>query len=315
MIACRGSTPRCTTPSSSCWRVWPAPTGSSTRRHPDGAVRGDPPGRARRYRAAAGHAPPARRRGASRRPRRPRAAGDARRPHVAGRRRRRRCAHRPPPRRQADRARARPPPPRGVHQRDRLSASGLLFLSPCRWCPWSSSAPRAESASSTSTPPAQRADHLPRQPDRRHGRQPGRRAAAAPGVRRTRTRTSRSTSTRRAARSTRGSRCTTRCSSSSRTWRRSAAAIAMSMGSLLLTGGAKGKRFSLPNSRHPDPPAVRGLRGPVDGHRDPRAGDHQDPQAGRRDLRPPHGAGRGARPRRHGARPLLQGRSRPPSTA
>ena len=73
-------------------------------------------------------------------------------------------------------------------------------------------------------PAAQRADHLPRHADRRHGRQPDRRPAAAPGVRRTPTRTSRSTSTRRAARSTRGWRSTTRCSSSSPTSRRSASA-------------------------------------------------------------------------------------------
>ena len=44
-------------------------------------------------------------------------------------------------------------------------------------------------------------------------------------------------------------RSTTRCSSSSPTCRRSAAAIAMSMGSLLLTAGAPGKRMALPNSR------------------------------------------------------------------
>ena len=84
--------------------------------------------------------------------------------------------------------------------------------------------------------------------------------------------------------------------------------IAMSMGSLLLTGGAKGKRFSLPNSRHPDPPAVGRLRGPVDRHRDPRARDPQHPPADRRDLRPPHRPVGRAGPRRHGARPVLQGR-------
>ena len=66
---------------------------------------------------------------------------------------------------------------------------------------------------------------------------------------RTPTRTSRSTSTRPAARSTRGWRSTTRCSSSSPTIQTICVGIAMSMGSLLLTGGAKGKRFSLPNSR------------------------------------------------------------------
>ena len=58
----------------------------------------------------------------------------------------------------------------------------------------------------------------------------------------------------------------------------------------------------------PDPPAVRRLRGPVDRHRDPRAGDPQHPQADRRDLRPSHRADRGAGAPRHGARPLLQAR-------
>ena len=56
--------------------------------------------------------------------------------------------------------------------------------------------------------------------------------------------------------------------------------IAMSMGSLLLAGGAAGKRFSLPNSRiliHQ--PSAR-LRGPVDGHRDPRPRDPQDAPRG-----------------------------------
>ena len=52
-----------------------------------------------------------------------------------------------------------------------------------------------------------------------------------------------------AARSTPAWRSTTRCSSSSPTSRRSAAAIAMSMGALLLAGGAKGKRMALPNSK------------------------------------------------------------------
>ena len=57
--------------------------------------------------------------------------------------------------------------------------------------------------------------------------------------------------------------------------------IAMSMGSLLLTGGAKGKRFSLPEQPTADPPAVGGLRGPVDRHRDPRPRDPQRSPADR----------------------------------
>ncbi len=81
--------------------------------------------------------------------------------------------------------------------------------------------------------------------------------------------------------------------------------IAMSMGSLLLAGGAKGKRMALPNSQDPDPPAVSRLRGPVDRHRDPCQGDHRHPRAGRPDLRPPHRADGRAGPSRHGARPVL----------
>ena len=44
-------------------------------------------------------------------------------------------------------------------------------------------------------------------------------------------------------------RSTTRCASSSPTWRRSCCGIAMSMGSLLLAGGTPGKRAALPNAR------------------------------------------------------------------
>ena len=47
--------------------------------------------------------------------------------------------------------------------------------------------------------------------------------------------------------------------------------IAMSMGALLLAGGAHGKRMALPNA-NPDPPGVLQLPGPGDRHRDPRPG-------------------------------------------
>ena len=85
--------------------------------------------------------------------------------------------------------------------------------------------------------------------------------------------------------------------------------IAMSMGSLLLAGGAKGKRMALPNSRiliHQPSAGFEGQSTDIEIHvtRDP-----QDAQADRRDLRQAHGSARGAGPRRHGARPLLQGRS------
>jgi ATP-dependent Clp protease protease subunit len=80
--------------------------------------------------------------------------------------------------------------------------------------------------------------------------------------------------------------------------------IAMSMGSLLLTGGAHGKRFALPNSRILIHQPSAGFEGR---HRDPRPRDPQRPQAHRRDLRQAHRPGRGAGALRHGARPLLQG--------
>lgn len=71
--------------------------------------------------------------------------------------------------------------------------------------------------------------------------------------------------------------------------------MAASMGSLLLTAGAKGKRFALPNARvmvHQPPAAPRArrrTRGP--GPRDPGIAQAAEP-----DLRDPHGpAGRGDR--------------------
>ena len=57
--------------------------------------------------------------------------------------------------------------------------------------------------------------------------------------------------------------------------------VAMSMGSLLLAAGTKGKRASLPNSQDPHPPALGGLRRPVDGHRDPRPRDPEHARADR----------------------------------
>jgi ATP-dependent Clp protease protease subunit len=64
-----------------------------------------------------------------------------------------------------------------------------------------------------------------------------------------RTRTSISISTRRAGRCRPGCRSTTPCSSSSRTCRRCAWGRPAQWGRFLLTAGAKGKRFALPNSR------------------------------------------------------------------
>ena len=91
--------------------------------------------------------------------------------------------------------------------------------------------------------------------------------------------------------------------------------IAMSMGSLLLAGGAKGKRMCAAELAHPHPPAVGGLRGPVDRHRDPRGGDPQDPQADRRDLRQAHGAAGGASCTATWSATASSRPTRPPSTA
>ena len=84
--------------------------------------------------------------------------------------------------------------------------------------------------------------------------------------------------------------------------------IAMSMGSLLLMGGAKGKRFSLPNSRiliHQPSAGFEGQSTDIEIHAreilNIRAAD-------RRDLRPSHRAADRAGPHRHGARPVLQAR-------
>ena len=134
-------------------------------------------------------------------------------------------------------------------QRRRLTRARLLFLSPCPWSPWSSSAPRAASASSTST----RACST---------------SASSSSARRSTTR-SRTWSSRSC------------CTSSPQDPDKDISiyinspggsiyaglavydtmqfikpdvaticvGIAMSMGSLLLTGGANGKRMALPNSR------------------------------------------------------------------
>ena len=63
--------------------------------------------------------------------------------------------------------------------------------------------------------------------------------------------------------------------------------IAMSMGSLLLAGGAKGKRFSLPNSRiliHQPSAGFEGQSTDIEIH----AREILNIRSGRRDLRPPH---------------------------
>ena len=144
--------------------------------------------------------------------------------------------------------------------------------------------------------------------------QPHRRPAPAPGVRRPRQGHLDLHQLAGRRRSTRAWRSTTRCSSSSPTCTTICFGIAMSMGSLLLTGGAKGKRLSLPNSPDPDPPAVGRLRGPVHGHRDPRPRDPQDARADRRDLRPPHRAARSSRSTRTWSATASSRPTRPSST-
>ena len=71
--------------------------------------------------------------------------------------------------------------------------------------------------------------------------------------------------------------------------------IAMSMGSLILAGGAEGKRSALPNSPHPDPPAARRLPGPGVGHRDPRRGGPRSCAGGWRRSTPSTPAARARR--------------------
>ena len=91
--------------------------------------------------------------------------------------------------------------------------------------------------------------------------------------------------------------------------------IAMSMGSLLLTGGAKGKRMALPNSRiliHQPSAGFEGQSTDIEIHA---ARDPQDPQADRRDLRQAHGAARGAGPHATWSATASSRPIRPPSTA
>ena len=84
--------------------------------------------------------------------------------------------------------------------------------------------------------------------------------------------------------------------------------IAMSMGSLLLTGGAKGKRMALPNSRiliHQPSAGFEGQATDIEIH----AAEILKTRKRIDEIYSvPHGAAGGAGAPRHGARPLLQGR-------
>ena len=67
--------------------------------------------------------------------------------------------------------------------------------------------------------------------------------------------------------------------------------VAMSMGALLLAGGAAGQADGAAQLEDPDPPGLGRLPGPGDRHRDPRQGDHRRPPPPRRDHRQAHRPG------------------------
>ena len=80
--------------------------------------------------------------------------------------------------------------------------------------------------------------------------------------------------------------------------------IAMSMGALLLAGGAKGKRMALPNCEDPDPPGLERVPGAGDGYRDPGARGHLDQAPAGGDHRPALGTAARQGLQGHGARLL-----------
>ena len=85
--------------------------------------------------------------------------------------------------------------------------------------------------------------------------------------------------------------------------------VAMSMGSLLLAAGTKGKRAALPNSRiliHQPSAGFEGQSTDIEIHAREIL---KVRESHRRDLRRTHGPIRGAGAPRHGARPLLHGRA------
>ena len=80
--------------------------------------------------------------------------------------------------------------------------------------------------------------------------------------------------------------------------------IAMSMGALLLAGGAKGKRMALPNAKILIHQVSLRLPGPGDRHRDPRPRGHRPAPPARRDHRRALGQGRREGPVRYRTRLL-----------
>ena len=71
--------------------------------------------------------------------------------------------------------------------------------------------------------------------------------------------------------------------------------VAMSMGSLLLTGGREGQAPRAAQLADAHPPALGRLRGPVHRHRDPRPRDPRHARADRQDLRAAHRAAASSR--------------------
>ena len=69
--------------------------------------------------------------------------------------------------------------------------------------------------------------------------------------------------------------------------------VAMSMGALLLAGGADGQAHGAAEREDPDPPGVGRVLRPGGRHRDPRARDHRHPPQARRDHRQAHQAAAG----------------------
>ena len=84
--------------------------------------------------------------------------------------------------------------------------------------------------------------------------------------------------------------------------------IAMSMGSLILAGGADGQARRAAQLAHPHPPAARRLPGPGDRHPDPRRGGDRAAPADGGDLRRAH---RQADARRSPTRSSATASSRP----
>ncbi|CAA9496230.1 MAG: ATP-dependent Clp protease proteolytic subunit, partial [uncultured Solirubrobacterales bacterium] len=157
-------------------------------------------------------------------------------------------------------------------------------------------------------PTVERANRVHRHSDRRSGREPGRRAASPPPVRRR--------GQGRLALHQLAGRVRLR---RPRDLRHDAVSAARRQHDLLRRGhvdgfAAAGRRGGGQAPRateraNADPSALQWVRGAGQRHRDPRPRGARAARARRRDLRTPHRTDRRARPRRHGARPLLHVRA------